>query len=117
MSNAPALTPEEWERWLASKHLRRDRVMTPQEIERHGQRQTGVQYGWPWSGFTITAEVTTAGLNASFDHALAALALHQQSFGFTKEDVEWIRRQSWGDDRMDELQASLANRIEALLPP
>ena len=57
-------------------------------------------------------------------HALAALALHGQPFGFTRNDVEALRAilpapgETWHDayGRREEL-ASLADRIEALLPP
>jgi len=58
-------------------------------------------------------------------HAIAALCLHEEPFGFTREDVEALR---WGADnlcggshsvefRMSVACASLANRIEALLSP
>jgi len=68
------------------------------------------------------------------DHALAALALYGQPFGFTAGDVDWLRdiarvcelmateqftpgylvRQAWGDRRR--ATDSLADRIAALLP-
>ena len=57
-------------------------------------------------------------------HALAALALHGQPFGFTREDVEWLREMVDSDTNPEtapvEFNAmclSLAARIEALLPP
>ena len=51
-------------------------------------------------------------------HALAALCLYEQEFGFTREDVDVLRGISRcefapGHDGLD----SLADRIEALLPP
>lgn len=56
------------------------------------------------------------------NHAIAAIALHGQPFGFTREDVEMLRRsadaaakdfyQTWGAEMYD-----LATRIAALLPP
>ncbi len=58
-------------------------------------------------------------------HALAALCLHEQPFGFDREDVEKLRRfrndcykydPSIGGVRRDWLR-SLADRIEVLLPP
>jgi hypothetical protein len=58
-------------------------------------------------------------------HALAALCLHGQPFGFTREDVKlcrlvipWIY-QRWDESVRPEMDAleSLASRIEALLPP
>lgn len=58
-------------------------------------------------------------------HALAALCLHGQPFGFTWEDVEFLRAEGQacidGDLISDTTTAaaftSLADRIEALLPP
>jgi len=45
-------------------------------------------------------------------HATAAILLHDQPFGFTREDVEYLRAGCMGHYNND-----LANRIEALLPP
>ena len=51
-------------------------------------------------------------------HGLAALCLHEQEFGFTREDVELIRTVAWRvpfapwNDVLN-----IADRIEALLPP
>lgn len=54
----------------------------------------------------------------------AALALHNQPFGFTREDVNWLRtitEYTEYSTHMDEEQIKrtefLADRIEALLPP
>lgn len=55
-------------------------------------------------------------------HAMAALCLYGQEFGFTREDVEWLRLMALD---MADLRAPmnvkacnhLADRIEALLPP
>lgn len=54
-------------------------------------------------------------------HALAALALHGQPFGFTWEDVDELR-ENWslgvqGVKLSREFADSLADRIAALLPP
>lgn len=57
-------------------------------------------------------------------HALAALALHGQHFGFTREDIRAINRALEShelfrytmQEEADTLE-SLAARIEALLPP
>lgn len=52
-------------------------------------------------------------------HALAALALHGQSFGFDHADVRFMRHvarffpHKYGREQAD----ALAARIEALLPP
>lgn len=54
------------------------------------------------------------------DHAIAALLLHGQPFGFTWADVDLIRRRLEYLDDMDRPPgqwSNLADRIEALLPP
>jgi len=96
----PALTREEWEEYLKDFH----------------------------TGLPISSVV---GRNP---HAVAALCLHLQPFGFAREDVEILDRVATGlgfqamdleakgisskfeRDRQDALN-SLADRIEALLPP
>ena len=59
-------------------------------------------------------------------HHMAAVCLHEQSFGFTREDVELLRETLPADvlhlgyQYEEEPQAyllDLADRIEALLPP
>ena len=67
-------------------------------------------YVWVESGFRVAL---------GSHHAVAALCLHEQPFGFTRADVEALRlivlRYSNVPDHP--LLASLASRIEALLPP
>ena len=76
-------------------------------------------------------EVGNTIVSAANRHALAALCLHGQEFGFTREDVEAIREcarvyASMHGERGDglmrrhptaDLATSAASRIEALLPP
>lgn len=55
-------------------------------------------------------------------HAVAALALYGQPFGFTREDVKLLRDEAegeWNGEQMDvgRRLLRLADRIEALLPP
>ena len=56
-------------------------------------------------------------------HAIAATALHGQPFGFTREDVALLREHFTWDVTCDVSEGaarsgtSLADRIEALLPP
>lgn len=50
-------------------------------------------------------------------HQIAALALHGQTFGFTREDVALALMPDCCADGPSEAQRSLAARIEALLPP
>ena len=57
-------------------------------------------------------------------HAVAALCLFEQSFGFTAEDVEAIKlasiaEQFWSDEdhELAKRLPSIASRLRALLPP
>ncbi len=61
-------------------------------------------------------------LPESHNHGAAAQALYGQPFGFTCKDVELLRIFARTAGRMGAIPAcidatSLANRIEALLPP
>jgi len=123
----PALTPEEWARLRATNHLTRPIGYAGQEI--------GVQVGHPWSGVSITAEHSHAGLSREMSHALAAVALHGQPFGFTREDVVALRRvveiarehedrgprdEGWQSPEFSAAVAraeSAVDRLAALLPP
>lgn len=55
-------------------------------------------------------------------HAIAALALYGQPFGFTREDVEVLRREAYDEwygashPNPGDVMLSIAARIEALLP-
>ena len=63
--------------------------------------------------------------NPEWAHKLAAVHLYNQSFGFTREDVIWVKDVAeWLDkDSLNPVACSggpfydLAERIEALLPP
>lgn len=107
----PALTAEEWRAAL------RDRAGMAAAIQK------------AWGNETVREN----------DHALAALALIYQPFGFTREDVEMCRSEaeaaqyeamklerlaqespgfdSSGDRAQERAWRSLASRIAALLPP
>lgn len=50
-------------------------------------------------------------------HALAALCLHEQPFGFTRDDVAMIRGEAADRGVHGAEWSNLADRIEALLPP
>lgn len=52
-------------------------------------------------------------------HTLAAIALHGQPFGFTREDVAFLTHVALRlpEKKGREIAKSLAARIEALLPP
>jgi hypothetical protein len=90
----PALTPEEWAHLLAG----------------------GVIFGVPY----VKGGPKPEQPKAFGPHASAALALHDQPFGFTWEDV----RRLWncciderGTDTTQEQLDDIADRIAALLPP
>jgi hypothetical protein len=116
----PALTPENW---FAPKVLFR-------KPEFKGDEGYGVELirsksGKPTSDWCTVFDGSWAvTLENDARHALAALALHNQPFGFTREDVKMLREsQIWADStdlRVNGEPADfedLADRIEALLPP
>jgi len=104
MSMKPALTPEEWgQQYIEIGHGGREFTFYDDctvEVDSH-------------SGSHVTGYFNTR------RHALAALCLHGQPFGFTRSDVEFLR--SFGDAQMDIAEGpmihAIADRIEALLPP
>ena len=57
----------------------------------------------------------------SYYHPMAALCLHGQPFGFTREDVKTLyyvaRTLQFHTNLLDERLLNLSDRIEALLPP
>ena len=95
----PALTREEWER-----------------VKRGSVDEWGVDRGW------IEHVMYT---DKNGEHKAAAMLLHNQPFGFTREDVEWCRKAfsallTVGSKSIVVIPSgvlNLANRIEALLPP
>jgi hypothetical protein len=118
----PALTPEQWEA--------KDYRQPARDLDRWAEAQPGT------SGDDTTEYVAKLGLNDSGSvvvmnrahdrvlippparAALAALALAEQSFGFTAADVQAVLRAA---DRAVEAEArtelrGLAERLEALLP-
>ena len=128
-------------------------ALTKEEWTRHPSHQVDIAYGCVWAGLdanppqnVMRGEVEATGDPApwmvidwnftdyaaivSRRHALAALALYGQPFGFTRDHVTVLRHMAkWTD--MDDVFAreenlhweptavlsSLADRIEALLPP
>lgn len=100
---APALTPEEWRKLAVSRG--------GFYADLSGDWQNGIPTDTLFVGSPESA------VAVSPRHALAALALHGQPFGFTREDVanlRWVACQ-----RMPRAAAlnQIADRIEALLPP
>lgn len=77
------------------------------------------QSGDDWEKSDVTALCTPEDVSR---HALAALALYEQPFGFTQADVEVLFRvfhylRSKGLEADAEDIAAIADRIRALLPP
>lgn len=117
----PALTPEEWaskeaevSSWLRIAVLHDGLLavsVAPDDAE-------------ATDGDSAPIHMATVGY-AERPHALAALALHGQPFGFTWEDVDALRRCAdaiegadggYFDAGSEDLRA-VADRIAALLPP
>ncbi len=93
----PALSPEEWKQiretgcldcYTHDKKISIDEFTEPEDISRHG---------------------------------LGALCFDGQSFGFTREDVHMARclQNNWtiDFDKLERWAESMANRLEAILPP
>lgn len=109
----PALTPDEWERFAA------DRPSLSVEKFRD------LFIGRPTRNMSVRIRGDHVQLvEADECHALAALALHGQPFGFTHEDVylledeaRWYAERQLPDVKQAAALRSLAARIAALLPP
>lgn len=97
----PALTPEGWA-----------------TMERVGFVAAG---GAKLEGGVLSLYETDGGeLDPSERHELAALALHDQPFGFSWEDVDRLRGACLDERGTETTEAQLhdlADRIAALLPP
>lgn len=94
----PALTVEEWENRAAYRE--------GSEISVFDNGQMLIDNG------------ENVGGGREFCHAIAALALYGQPFGFTRADVELLRRfagRFWAFGGQAELE-NLTERIDALLP-
>ena len=119
MSIKPALTAEEWAKATADYDSLYE-PFTGLSVQAYNDGSLGV-----WGSYEGGAQPPAA------RHALAALALHGQPWGFTREDAAHLRALADAIDRAATaqelfilLQASdpeplrdLADRIEALLPP
>lgn len=118
---APALTPEEW----AQKHLR----LQADSYDSDRNAAVEIKAGPNYLHLTDHENPRWAVIDQPKErHALAALALHGQSFGFTREDVATLRLAAEASrvpngreaDSMSQRRNRLrliAARIEALLPP
>jgi hypothetical protein len=109
----PALTAEEWRHWQTERYLHvaeneRDEVTA----------QTGILGNDEDATFRVYSSSGVGGVAKR--HALAALCLHEQLFGFGHDDVDALRHAADGLEHhgipWPQLYA-IAARIEALLPP
>ena len=92
----PAMTGEEW----AKKQI--DGFSVSLVLDNDGELKLWIAAREP-GGFIVISR----------RDALAALCLHGEPFGFTREDVERLRYLARFEDGLD----TIADRIEALLPP
>jgi hypothetical protein len=105
----PALTPEEWTAVLNDDRPPADSWASLSSFMGEGKRQ-----------FVFNEEYF---VEDDARHSIAALALHEQPFGFTHEDVDALREEAddeWSGVREPNrgtILRSVADRIEALLPP
>lgn len=76
-----------------------------------------------WAGVVAGTVGIVGTPNPAANHQVAAVALHGQPFGFTREDVNRLRQMGWalgeGDYQGIPIAwfGKLADRIAALLPP
>lgn len=107
----PALTVEEWEHREFAVGEAPSRDKQGHMLFGYISDTTGELF-LGWNGVEMHAVKNAA--------PLAALALYDQPFGFTREDVEELRRVTkateWSDGGSWDF-SDLADRIEALLPP
>lgn len=103
----PALTPEEWATGVVAGDEDEESASIADGAVICSGPSPDDEFVWGSAMFTGPRR-----------HALAALALHGQSFGFTWEDVDALRDAADSPDLTGGwLYEDLADRIAALLPP
>lgn len=104
----PALTAEEWAAGEAYRRTGESKYSGDQWVSLLHDGQAAISTGY--SDIRVTPKAF---------HVLAALCLHGQPFGFTREDVEMLRKEAnrWSHGDAGAAVETLADRIEALLPP
>lgn len=111
----PALTPEEWAGEQPA--MNRDDVLIYHDPPPRGGGCIGITDRDPDDPSSVV-------ILPEHRHALAALALHGQPFGFTWEDVDLLREEARSEYAIPDGMGftgqellDLADRIAALLPP
>lgn len=113
----PALTPEQWD-----KREKEHKIDGPWWEWRVVSAKNGGLYIGGSSAYESRGDYD-ASVPEEDRHAVAALALYGQPFGFTHADVKFLSEEAWGF--LDEgainhrrrVMLDIANRIYALLPP
>ena len=123
-NSSPALTPEQWESRdyrQAARELDTWARTRAQGGPTHDSTEYVAKVGLDESGSVIA-------MNRAHDRVLippsarpvlAALALVDQPFGFTRADVEALQRaaEGTGDEALASALRSLRERLQSLLPP
>jgi hypothetical protein len=119
----PALTPEQWEA--------KDYRQSARDLDRWAEAQPGAA-GDDATEYVAKLGLTESGsvivMNRAHDRALvppptraalAAFALAEQPFGFTRADVQAVLRaaERAGDATAETELLEIAGRLQALLPP
>lgn len=102
----PALTAEEW----ASREYRSGESTDVRFFEYEGRELMCIDAGCDYDDYTAVLE-------PEHRHAVAALALYGQPFGFTREDAELLRDLEDAPDDQRLAVSAVRAKIEALLPP
>lgn len=101
----PALTPDEWRNLSASR---------TDGVNAHDLSIKDYRSGLVWLN---VGEQSVRVDDRPSMHAIAALALHEQPFGFSRADVEALRHIASDEPKLAPALVNLADRIAALLPP
>lgn len=128
----PALTPDQWATLQVQRCHEGDEILLSRAVSEdrqilsiYGERAT--DYDKPIAHWPMPM---LAAIDASAFHATAALCLHEQTFGFTQQDVDTLREAAQdaanihyekgsdaAGDAIRDATLAVAAKISALLPP